>query len=195
MPERLTHRRFLKNVALAGGGVVLGAAGTEPDIHKIWRESTEFESNPSYWARSQPPHPPLTNNISVDVAVIGGGFTGLSAAYFIRTISPTKRVVVLEAKGCGNGASGRTGAMVLTMTADRYIQFSADPAAGKRIYDLTAHNIQSLLKLSAMAGIDCELETNGALQVLSTVDEVRDAQRYVQAARSVGIPVEFWNAQ
>jgi gamma-glutamylputrescine oxidase len=196
MQERPTRRRFLKNVALAGGGMVLGAAGLNQISPKIWRESMEFEPNPSYWARSQPPqNPPLTKNISVDVAVIGGGFTGLSAAYYIRTISPRKRVVILEAKGCGNGASGRNGAMVLNMTADRYMQLSSDPAADKRIYDLTARNIQSLSQLSAVTGIDCELETNGALQALSTADEVKDAQRYVQAARSVGIPVEFWNEQ
>jgi gamma-glutamylputrescine oxidase len=196
MNERPTRRRFLKNVALAGGGVVLGAAGLNQISPKIWRQSMEFEPNPSYWARSQPPqNPPLANNIAVDVAVIGGGFTGLSAAYYIRTNSPRKRVVILEAKGCGNGASGRNGAMVLNMTADRYMQLSSDPAVDKRIYDLTARNIQSLLQLSAMTGIDCELETNGALQVLSTADEVRDAQRYVQAARSLGMPVEFWNEQ
>jgi glycine/D-amino acid oxidase-like deaminating enzyme len=39
------------------------------------------------------------------------------------------------------------------------------------------------------------LETNGALQVLNTSEEVRAAQEYVQVARSVGIPVEYWNKQ
>ena len=42
------------------------------------------------------------------VAVFGGSFTGLSAAYYIRSISPHKRVVVLEAKGCGIGAPDET---------------------------------------------------------------------------------------
>lgn len=196
MQERPTRRRFLKGAALAGGGVILGAAGLNQISPKIWRESMEFEPNRSYWARNQAPqNPPLMNHISVDVAVLGGGFTGLSSAYYIRTLSRQKRVAVLEARGCGNGASGRNGAMVLTMTADRYMQLGADPAVDKRIYDLTTQNIQSLLRLSAETGIDCELETTGALQVLSTSDELRDAQRYVRAARSVGIPVEFWNEQ
>jgi len=176
--------------------VALGAVGLNQISPKIWREPLVFEPNRSYWARSQsPPNPPLTENITADVAVIGGGFTGLSSAYYIRTISPRKRVVVLEAKGCGNGASGRNGAMVLTMTDDRYMQLSADPAVDKRIYDLTAQNIQTLLKLSAATGIDCELETNGALQVLNTSEEIKAAQEYVQAARSAGIPVEFWSKQ
>ena len=196
MQERQSRRHFLKKAALAGGGIVLGAGGLNQISPRIWRESMEFEPNRSYWARSQPDqNPPLTNHISADVAVLGGGFTGLSSAYYIRTLFPHKRVAVLEARRCGNGASGRNGAMVLTMTADRYMQISANPAIDKRIYDLTASNIQSLLKLSAMTGIDCELETNGALQVFSTDNEARDAQRYAQAARAAGIPVEFWNQQ
>ena len=196
MPETSTRRRFLEKAALAGGGTVLGAAALNQVFPRILREPMVFEPNRSYWARSQPPqNPPLTDSITADVVVIGGGFTGLSSAYYIRAISPRKRVVVLEAKGCGNGPSGRNGAMVLTMTDDRYMQLSADPAVDKRIYDLTAQNIQALLKLSAVTGIDCELETGGALQVLNTSEEVSAAQRYVQAARTAGIPVEFWNKQ
>jgi gamma-glutamylputrescine oxidase len=59
---------------------------------------------------------PLTADIAAGVAVLGGGFTGLSAAYYILSISPHKRVVVLRgpgSEGLGNGSSGRNGAMVL----------------------------------------------------------------------------------
>ena len=196
MQESRSRRRFLKNAALAGGGAALGAVGLNQISPKIWREPMVFEPNRSYWARSQPPaNPPLTESIAADVAVIGGGFTGLSAAYYIRTVSPHKRVVLLEAQGCGSGASGRNGAMVLNLTDDRYMQLSADPAADKRIYDLTAQNIQTLLKLSAATGIDCELETNGALQVLNDSGDVKAAQEYVRAARAAGIPVEFWGKE
>jgi gamma-glutamylputrescine oxidase len=194
MRETTNRRGFLRKAAIASGGALLGAAGLNQISPKIWREPMEFEPNRSYWARSQPAqNPPLTNDIIVDVAVIGGGFTGLSSAYYIRRVSPHKRVVVLEARGCGNGASGRNGAMVLTMTADRYMQFSSDPATDKKIYDLTAENIRTLLALSATTGIDCELETNGALQVLVSTDDVRAAKAYVQQARSLGMPVEFWD--
>ena len=196
MQELSSRRRFLKKFAFAGGGALLGAAGLNEISPRIWREPMEFELNHSHWARSQPPqNQPLTNDIAVDVAVLGGGFTGLSTAHYIRRISPDKRVVVLEAKGCGNGASGRNGAMVLTMTADRYMNFSSVPAMDKKIYDLTAQNIQTLAKLSAATGIDCELDTNGALQVLSTAEDSSAAKVYVQEARSLGMPVEFWSKQ
>jgi glycine/D-amino acid oxidase-like deaminating enzyme len=196
MHKPSSRRRFLKKAAVAGGGALLGAVGLNQISPGIWRAPSTFEPNPSHWARSQPPqNPPLTEDIAVDVAVLGGGFTGLSAAYYIRTISPLKRVTVLEAKGCGNGASGRNGAMVLTMTAERYMHFSSDPAIDKKIYDLTAENIRTLSQLSVATGIECELETNGALQVLDTSDDVKAAKAYVEQARSLGMPVEFWEKQ
>jgi gamma-glutamylputrescine oxidase len=196
MEEISSRRRFLKKAAFVGGGALLGTVSLNQISPLIWREPLLFEPNRSYWARGQPTHnPPLTDDIAADVAVLGGGFTGLSAAYYIRSISPHKRVVVLEAKGCGNGASGRNGAMVLTMTADRYMHFSSAPSIDKSIYDLTAENIRGLSNLSAATGIDCELETNGALQVLVTSEDVRAAKAYVEKARSLGMPVEFWDKQ
>lgn len=53
----------------------------------------------------------------VDVAIVGGGFTGLTAAAMVKQLAPEKSVLLLEAGGLGNGASGRTGGMVLAETA------------------------------------------------------------------------------
>jgi glycine/D-amino acid oxidase-like deaminating enzyme len=54
---------------------------------------------------------------SVDVAIVGGGFTGLAAAAMMKRLAPEKSVLLLEAERIGNGASGRTGGMVLAETA------------------------------------------------------------------------------
>ena len=53
----------------------------------------------------------------VDFAIIGAGFTGLTAAAILKRLAPKKSVLLLEAKKVGNGASGRTGGMVLAETA------------------------------------------------------------------------------
>lgn len=190
------RRRFLKNSALAGGGVLLGAAGLNLASPRIWSRPLPLEPNTSYWARSQPPqNPALAEDLDVDVAILGGGLTGLAAAYFIRRASPRKSVAVFEALGCGSGASGRNGGMVLTMTADRYMDFSSSPAMDKRIYDLTAQNISFLAALSAATGVDCELETNGALQVFNGAEDAAAAKDYVRRAAALGMPVEFWDAR
>lgn len=53
----------------------------------------------------------------VDIAIIGGGFTGLAAAAWLRRLAPAKTVAVLEAGCLGAGASGRTGGLALGGTA------------------------------------------------------------------------------
>jgi gamma-glutamylputrescine oxidase len=187
-----SRRRFIKNAAFAGGGALFGAGGLNFVSPLIWRQPLPLETNRSYWARSQGPrNPKLANNLIVDVAIIGGGLTGLSSAYYIRKVSPQKSVAVLEAQACGNGASGRNGAMVLTMTADRYMNFSDSPESDQKLYALTVDNIRNLSMLSTETGIDCELQTHGALQVFGNAEEARAAKEYVRQARTLGMPVEF----
>lgn len=53
----------------------------------------------------------------VDFAVVGGGFTGLAAATWLKRLAPEKSVTLLEAETFGSGASGHTGGMVLAETA------------------------------------------------------------------------------
>ncbi len=52
---------------------------------------------------------PLNGNgtVDCDVLIIGGGYSGLSSAHFLSQLSPSLRIVLLEAKHCGYGASGR----------------------------------------------------------------------------------------
>ncbi|HEY0703531.1 MAG TPA: FAD-dependent oxidoreductase [Candidatus Acidoferrales bacterium] len=189
--QKSNRRSFLKTATVAG--IAAGAIALNEVSPRIWREETYFKPNPSYWAQSQPPpNPALNEDLEADVAIIGGGFTGLSAAHFIRKNSPSKSVVVLEAMGCGHGASGRNGAMLLNLTADRYMNFSSDPAMDRKIYDLTTENIRFLGSLPQATGIDFEIDTNGSLQVLNTAADVADCKAYVEKARALGFPVEFW---
>lgn len=144
--KKSSRRRFLKTSAIAGTGSAAGAVAVNVLSPYVLSEDMVFETNRSYWAKALPAvNPSLRQDIEADVAVIGGGFTGLSAAYYLRKDGMIKgRVVLLEAERCGNGASGRNGAMMLTSTADRYMQWTNSPELDKRIYDLTAENIRKL---------------------------------------------------
>ena len=75
-----------------------------------------FDDNAAVWlagAADDTPAPSLAKDITVDVAIIGGGFTGVSTAYHLSRRFPGLGVAVLEAKVLGNGASGRNGGMML----------------------------------------------------------------------------------
>jgi len=65
-----------------------------------------------WWLDEAPqvePHPALEGELDVDVAIVGGGYTGLLAALAVRELEPSARVAVLEAALCGEGPSGRNG--------------------------------------------------------------------------------------
>lgn len=61
---------------------------------------------------SRPSAPALTGDARADVVIVGGGFTGLWTALAIRERQPESDVVLLEARTCGSGASGRNGGAV-----------------------------------------------------------------------------------
>lgn len=82
----------------------------------------------------------------VDFAIVGAGFSGLSAAAWLRRFAPGRSVLVLESASLGNGASGRTGGMALSETAAGNLPGLGDVLAGyKKI--LRAFRIDSRLTL------------------------------------------------
>jgi len=82
----------------------------------------------------------------VDFAIVGAGFSGLSAAAWLRRFAPGRSVLVLESASLGDGASGRTGGMALAETAAGNLPGLGDVLAGyKKI--LRAFRIDARLTL------------------------------------------------
>ncbi len=104
---------------------------------------------------------------SADVAVIGGGYTGLSAA---RTLAKSgARVVVLEAETLGWGASSRNGGMVLTgmkLPVETLIgRYGLDPV--RRMYAASLASIHYVEQVEKEEGIACDFSRTGHLEVAS----------------------------
>ena len=195
-PHTTTRRRFLKSAAATGAATAASAAALNAISPSIWHEQMQFPPNRSYWSLALPaPNASVNQDLEVDTAVIGGGFTGLSAAYYLKQAQPQRRVVLLEASRCGNGASARNGAMLLTMTEERYMTWTGEPEIDKKLYELTVDNIQRLKNLSAATRIDADIEQNGALQVANTLDLADRAREFCGKAKPAGFPFEFWDRQ
>ena len=189
-----SRRNFLKRTTVAGAAGVAGALGINAVAPSVLPEKMVFEKNLSFWSRVLPsPNSPLSKDLDVDVAIIGGGFTGLSAAYYLKKNQPTQNVALFEAQRCGNGASGRNGAMMLNMTDDRFLQWSGDPEMDKRIYALTLDNIRRLQALAAQFSVDAEIEQNGALQVFNTKKDAESGREFIETIRPHGLPFEYWD--
>ena len=88
----------------------------------------------------------------LDFAVIGGGFTGLAAAAWLRKIAPDKSVAVFEAWKVGAGASGRTGGMALSESAAGDLPGLGDVLAGFK-------------EILGEFGVDCDQRFTGAWEI------------------------------
>lgn len=92
--------------------------------------ATKDHSDKSFWLATYGPYtpnPPVQGDLSVDVAIVGGGFTGLSTAYNLRRDNANLKVAVLESEIIGYGASGRNGGFSMTL-------FGLEPAITKLFF-------------------------------------------------------------
>src|SRR5438045_2549591 len=84
----------------------------------------EWPRQRSYWLREAlandpgEPCPPLAGDTDADVLIVGGGYTGMWTAYYLKESDPGLDVVLLEQDICGGGPSGRNGGFVNTLWED-----------------------------------------------------------------------------
>jgi len=124
----------------------------------------------SYWLDTAPPTPDRSGTEvsgEVDVAVVGGGLTGMSAA--LHLARKGARVAVLERETVGWGASGRNGGMAtpgLSLGLRDAIARYGFPTA-EYLYNSYYDAIDTIEKLVADEGIDCDFARNGKLNLAS----------------------------
>ena len=134
-----------------------------------------FDDNHSMWlegAAPDTPAPPLDRDLDVDVAIIGGGFTGVSTAYQMSKRFPEKRIALLEAKQLANGASGRNGGMMLNG-----ISFTDDPELAKREHALTCKTVDELEALIRDNNLRVRYRRDGCVHVATSQKSADEAQK------------------
>jgi glycine/D-amino acid oxidase-like deaminating enzyme len=116
----------------------------------------------------------------VDLAVVGGGYTGLWTALIAKQRDPSLRVVVLEGRRVGWAASGRNGGFVeSTLTHGESNGRTRFAEEYDELERLGMQNLDEIEAIVAELGIDCDFERVGSLAVATEeyqVDPLREAQ-------------------
>jgi taurine dehydrogenase large subunit len=132
---------------------------------------TGLDHPPSYWAATAGPQPEddgaLTGDHETEIAIIGGGYTGLSTAYHIARDLGAKPVV-LEANRCGWGCSGRNGGFVRPslgrLDYGRWIEnWGLDGAQALFAECLSAVDLTR--EIVDAGKIDCDIQPAGGLEI------------------------------
>ena len=112
---------------------------------------------------------PLAGDASADVVIVGGGYTGLWTAYYLKKAAPFLRVTVLEQKFCGYGASGRNGGWLYNGIAgrDRYAKLHGQEAA-VRLQRAMNDTVDEVVRAVAEEGIEADVHKGGVLEVART---------------------------
>ncbi|MEU9078675.1 FAD-dependent oxidoreductase [Kitasatospora sp. NPDC048538] len=133
------------------------------------------------------PRPALEGSTEVDVAVVGGGYTGLWTAYYLKQAEPGLRIAVLEGHFCGYGASGRNGGWLYNGFAGRsvFARQYGKPRAIAMQREMNAA-VDEVLRVCAVEGIDADQVKGGVLEVARTPAQVERLDAFVAGEHAFG---------
>ncbi|MBZ0275647.1 MAG: FAD-binding oxidoreductase [Anaerolineae bacterium] len=172
-------------------GAARAASLTWPVARVLFPEKLEIDENQSLWVKQSPPYipgAPLRESIEVDFAIIGGGFTGVSAAYHFSQRYPEKRVALLEAKSLANGASGRNGGMMLNWLSD---QTGYSDEMLVRVYRMTSQGIQMIRDIIQRHNLTVSHRVDGTLQVYTDPRRAEAAHEETERLSKLGVPQRY----
>jgi L-pipecolate oxidase len=134
---------------------------------------------------------PLTRDADADTVIIGAGFTGLSAALHLAEAG--RKVVVLEAREIGWGASGRNFGQVVPYTkhSEAHVLSHFGPVYGPRLLEATAKGPDLVFELIEKHNIPCSSVRNGLLFAAHSPTGLQSLERRADYWGQRGAPVKM----
>jgi glycine/D-amino acid oxidase-like deaminating enzyme len=143
-----------------------------------------------------PAHPALTADLTVDLAVVGGGFTGLWTALLAAEANPGRSIALIEAATLGWAASGRNGGFCSSsLTHGLANGLSRWPEELPTLLRLGAQTLDDVEGAVARYGIDCDFTRGGDLTVAVQPWQLDELQEVHAAAVRLGEPFELLDAE
>ncbi len=143
-----------------------------------------------WWSALEPTstrRPPLASHVDVDVAIVGGGFTGLWTARELLRRDPTMRVAVLEREICGFGASGRNGGWASALYPQSLAALERRrPGDGARVGAVLRQAVGDLGVALSADGIDAHYHQGGTLTFARNPFQEERLRAEVDEARGWG---------
>jgi glycine/D-amino acid oxidase-like deaminating enzyme len=143
-----------------------------------------------YWRETEPvtPGPALREDVRCDVAIVGGGYTGMWTALHLKQADPSLEIHILEADFAGAGASGHNDGF-MTPTIGHSLsalihRFGAERA--KLAYTVVGKSMLELRRFCGKYDVDAELEPTGYLQVASNQNQMRLLERDIELMERLG---------
>lgn len=146
--------------------------------------------------------PPLQGDTSVDVCIVGAGYTGLWAAYYLKKIDPALNVLIVEKEFAGFGASGRNGGWLsggFAWSHEKYLE-GGDAASVRKLVQAMNGTVDAVIGVAESEGIEADIRrvdelvvaTNPA-QAMRMRKEVAHRQHWGESRVSMLGAEETWN--
>ncbi len=130
----------------------------------------------------------LEGDATADVCIIGAGYTGLWAAWYLKQADPSLNILICEAEFAGFGASGRNGGWLTGGFAWNHDRYAADasPAAVRAMIGAMAGTVDEVIGVAEAEGIDADIVRVDELTVAVTPAQVTRLTEMVEAERRWG---------
>lgn len=135
-----------------------------------------------------PTHVPADLPNQTDVAIVGGGFTGLWTAYYLKQFAPQMDITLIEAETPGYGASGRNGGWCMGEAEGihHYLENPATAAGGRALQQQMFETVDEIGRVCQAENIDCHFSKGGWLRVARYPFQVAQLKSWVQEQHQHG---------
>ncbi len=134
------------------------------------------------------PRPPLDGDTQADVCIIGAGYTGLWAAYYLKRAEPSLNVVILEKEFAGFGASGRNGGWLtggFAWSHERYLPNGGEDGV-RHLVRAMGGTVDEVIRVAEAEAIDADIRRTDELMVAANPAQLERARQETEHRRAWG---------
>jgi len=153
---------------------------------------TQLPNRP-LWFEPAAARPALEGSHDADVVIVGAGYTGLWTAYYLLKSDPSLRVVLVEKREVGFGASGRNGgwaSAIFPISLPRVAQLYSHGAA-LHLQEAMNHTVDEIGRVLALEGVEADYAKQGFLSLARSTPQLARARAAVEASAQFGLPQQW----